>query len=195
MLVRRPRVMGTGAPDVGNRLGLLSRMSGVDATSLPAAFVAYYDELLTHVSRKVSCPTVARDIVHEAYLRIAKVDPGQKVDNPRAFLHRIVGNLAIDYLRRETRRKSFISPTPPSDAVSDDLPSAEATLAAKQRVAQLQAIVDELPPRCREVFVMRKFEDMDHDEIAARLGISRNMVTTHIRNALLYCARRLSDQD
>ena len=133
--------------------------------------------------------------MQEAYLRVARAYPGRKVDNPRAFLHRIVGNLAIDQLRRETRQRSFMSSEPLSVAVSAELPSAEAAVAAKQRLARLLEIIEELPPRCREVFVMRKLEDLDHEEISARLGISRNMVSTHIRNAVLYCARRLREQD
>ena len=170
-------------------------MLGANATSLPVAFEEHYDELLTHVSRKVGCPATARDIMQEAYLRVARAYPGRKVDNPRAFLHRIVGNLAIDQLRRETRQRSFLSSEPLSVAVSAELPSAEAAVAAKQRLARLLEIIEELPPRCREVFVMRKLEDLDHEEISARLGISRNMVSTHIRNAVLYCARRLREQD
>lgn len=44
--------------------------------------------------------------------------------------------------------------------------------------------INNLPPRCREVFVLRRFHDLSPDDIAKRLGISRNMVEKHLRSAL-----------
>jgi RNA polymerase sigma factor (sigma-70 family) len=41
-----------------------------------------------------------------------------------------------------------------------------------------------LPPRRREAFVLNKFEGMSYDEIAARQGVSRNTVISHIVIAL-----------
>jgi RNA polymerase sigma-70 factor (ECF subfamily) len=50
-----------------------------------------------------------------------------------------------------------------------------------------------LSPRCREVFMLGKFEGLSLAEIAARLNISRNTVVTHMVNALAAIEREMSD--
>lgn len=164
-------------------------------TMLLAAFEAHYEELMAFVRRKVRCPAMAADIVQETFVRVASSDAPAPVENPRAFLYRVAGNLAIDHLRREQRRATFMADGQAAEDVADGQPGAERAVAAKQRVVRLIAIVDELPPKCREVFVLRRFEDLSQAEIATRLGISRNMVEKHLRKALLHCALCLEDDD
>ena len=48
----------------------------------------------------------------------------------------------------------------------------------------IEASVQELPERCREVFRLRYYEELSHKEIAERLGISVRTVEAHIYNAL-----------
>jgi RNA polymerase sigma factor (sigma-70 family) len=69
--------------------------------------------------------------------------------------------------------------------------SPERIALARERLALLAAAMDELPPRCREVFVLRQVEQLDQAEIARRLCISRNMVEKHLRKALLHCRARV----
>src|SRR5690606_5475397 len=108
--------------------------------------------------------------------------PGD-VANPRAFLYRVAGNLAIDHLRREQARAKYVTSGTVPEATPDATPSAEAALDARQRLALLMRAVDELPPRCRQVFVMRKIDGLSQAAISAALGIGRNMVEKHLRKA------------
>lgn len=159
------------------------------------AVVKYYEELRAFIRRKVGCPAAAADILQETYIRAATAQTEGHVDNPRAYLYRVAGNLAADYLRRHRVHDTLFDAEATPDAVADREPDAERSLTAKQRLIRLKHAVAELPPRCRTVFVMRRFEDIEQDEIARRLGISRNMVEKHLRHALSYCAKRLSDAD
>ncbi len=47
--------------------------------------------------------------------------------------------------------------------------------------------IEALPKRCQQVFVLSRLHGHPNGEIAARLGISRNMVEKHIIKALLHC--------
>jgi RNA polymerase sigma factor (sigma-70 family) len=78
-----------------------------------------------------------------------------------------------------------------ADAV-DGLAVPERQLIARQELRRLALAIDELPPRCREVFLLSRFESMANGEIAIRLGISRNMVEKHLIKALLHCRARQS---
>lgn len=174
-------------------------MGGSSSETLRAAVESHYDELVAFVQRKVSCPALAADIVQETCARlVSRRAAATSVANPRAFLYRIASNLVIDHLRQERSRARYVRPVSPSDDiadVADAIPSAESALEAKRRLTRLVRAVDELPPRCREVFMLRKFEGLEQAEVASTLGISRNMVEKHLRKALLHCAARLEEHD
>lgn len=161
--------------------------------SLLAAAVRHYDELRAFITRKIECPALASDILQEVCEKAARGPCDTEVINPRAYLYRVAANLTVDKIRQRGSREV------PADVGAlnavDPMPDVERSLAAKQRLALLRQIVDELPPKCRTVFVMRRFDDVPQDEIARRLGISRNMVEKHLRHALDHCARRLAELD
>ena len=62
---------------------------------------------------------------------------------------------------------------------------------ARERLAILIDAVNDLPPRCREVFLLSRFDALTNGQIADRLGITRNMVEKHIIKAMVHCRRRL----
>ena len=165
------------------------------ARPLVAALQTHYEELLAFVRRKVRCPALAADIVQETYIRVASGSSAAAIENPRAFLYRVAGNLAIDHARQERARAKYVTAEPLPEDVPDARPAADAAIDARQRLAILTRAVDELPPRCRQVFVLRKFEGLDQAEIARTLGISRNMVEKHLRKAFLHCAMRLRQDE
>lgn len=157
-------------------------------------FEGYYGELVSHFTRKLRSPSLASEIIHETYLRASTIRSTFHIDNPRAYLYRMATNLATDLFRRDEIRSTYISSEPLHELLRYQAPSADTMLADKERLALLLRSMDELSPRCREVLILRKFEELDTREIARRLGISISMVEKHLRKALLHCRNRL-DQD
>jgi len=152
----------------------------------------YRDDLQRFVRQRVNSDEDARDIVQEAITRLASEYRRCQVQNPRALWYRIAGNLAIDYLRRHQSLPEQSTQAP--DEIASQI-APEQGLAAQQKLALLQQIVQELPPRCREVFELRKFHDYDQQQIAERLDISRRMVEKHLQKALQHCRQRLQELD
>lgn len=152
---------------------------------------ACYGELLRFARRRLGGAHAADDLVQEACLRFTRVD-GSSIASPRAFLYRILANLVLDHQRRQIRQP--VDDLDFTDA-ADASPDAETALIWRERLAILSRAVEELPPRCRECFVLRRFDDLSQDEIARRMGISRNMVEKHLRAATLHCAKRLREAD
>ncbi|AEG01242.1 RNA polymerase sigma factor [Methylomonas methanica] len=147
----------------------------------------YDEELRRVIFRRCGCIDMAADIVQETYQRMLSGGLWQQADNPRALLHRIAANLATDYQRRNAVRDKYLDHT---DTLPDWIAEADNTqpdriLANREHLEQLAVKVNQLPPKCRTVFLMRKIDELSHAEIAERLGISRNMVEKHLRNALL----------
>jgi RNA polymerase sigma factor (sigma-70 family) len=129
----------------------------------------------------------AADLLQETFARALRHNQFEAVDNPSAYLRQTASNLATDYTRRRKMEfKYVVFDDVPHDAPSEEA-SAEQLIEADQRAQMLNMAVETLPPRCREVFVMRMHEDVPQDEIANRLGISRNMVDRHLRIAIERC--------
>ncbi|MFG1181953.1 RNA polymerase sigma factor [Xanthobacter versatilis] len=157
------------------------------------AFARHYDELLRHVARRIGNPAAANDVVQDTFLRVHACAPTAEIASPAAYLFRVADNIAIDHLRHEAVRSRVVSADAECEGVAAPDPSPEHALDYKQRLRALDAAVAELPPKCREVFLLHKFDGLSHGEIAERLGISRSMVEKHVMKALVHCRDRLAD--
>jgi RNA polymerase sigma factor (sigma-70 family) len=131
------------------------------------------------------------DVVQESYLRIWKARALHPIDSAKAFLFRVARNLALDTLRHE--RRSPIAAVTDLDRlfVLDDKPDAAAQAARQQEIALLVEVIDELPPRCREIFILRKLQGVPQKDIAARLGLSEQTVQVQAARGLRRVAENL----
>jgi RNA polymerase sigma-70 factor (ECF subfamily) len=171
--------------------------------SVNAVLARYYQELLNYFARAARGRDNAADLVHEAYARVLTLErSGQAIAQPRALLYRTVRNLLVDQHRRSVVRapqqQGAIDEEPLPDVAELAAPAAlgpEARLAASQGVAALLATIDALPLRCREAFILHRFDGLSHAEVAERMGISRKMVEQHIQRAMQACRRCRDGQD
>lgn len=168
-------------------------MTESDSLRLTHVLESHYDELKAFLIQKVGCPSIAEDILHETWLKAATRVSTSPVKYPRAFLYQIAKNLVVDWIRKEQTHSRNIAQNELSDTLAINEVSEDSRLIGRERLTALQRAIDELPPRCRQVFVLRKFELLKQNEIAAHLGISRNMVEKHLRKALHHCLKRVNE--
>lgn len=166
-------------------------MNGSDA----ALVAHHHDPLCRYVRSLVESPAAAADIVQETWARAIPSLREGKVGNVRAFLYRIARNLVVDGVRDRSKWSRWTVEDDLSALIADDAPSAEQALLARDRLRILLELVESLPPRCREVFALRKIDGLHQAEIAERLGITRGAVEKHLRHALLVLASRLGEID
>lgn len=131
----------------------------------------------------------AEDVLQEAYLRLAHTTA--PIRNPQGFLRQVVSNLATDYLRAGARQTERHAAWHSALEMPDPAPPIESVIFSRAKVAFLMKAIGELPPRCRAVFVLHKFEELSYAEVAQRLGISESTVLKHMVRALAHCKRRL----
>lgn len=162
----------------------------------------YYQELLNFCSRTVRNRDAAADVVQETYARVLAVQhSGQAVPEPRALLYRTARNLQIDQHRRSEVRGEALHPDAEAAAAElDNLAASQAfepdvAASSTQGVNALLAAIDALPLRCREAFILHKFDGLPHSEVAEQMGISRKMVEQHIKLAMDACRRCKDTQD
>jgi RNA polymerase sigma factor (sigma-70 family) len=127
------------------------------------------------------------DLIQETYLRVYALPDYDQVNSPRALLFKIAHNLCIERARRRKSQATdsmgdlsevnVYSPEAPADIQLDD----------RRRFESFCAAVDQLPPLCRRVFVLRKVYRLSHDEIAEVLGVSHSTIEKHVAKGLVRC--------
>lgn len=165
-------------------------------STLIASFEAHYDELIRFLTRRTGSVERAADVAQDTYLRLAaNGEPRPEIDNPRAYLFRVAGNLAIDTLRKEGRMAARSAPEHHAATVTDPLASPETTLLARERLRLLDETLTALRPNARRALLMSRVEGLTFARIAAELGVSESMVAKYIAQALRACRDRLRQLD
>lgn len=165
-------------------------MSDSKFHSIRELFARSHRDLLRLLVRRVG-PADAPDLLQETFLRVMHREAETIVD-PGAYLRRTAVNLAMDFSRRRRLETKLFVPEDAAPEAPAQEASAEQSLEAGRRAELLAQAIATLPPKCREVFVMRMHEELPQDEIARRLGISRNMVDRHLRIAIRRCRQAVS---
>lgn len=160
--------------------------------SLISAFQTHYDELLRFLTRRLGNVAWAEDVVQETYLRLASVQEATAaIKDPRAYLFRVAGNLAIDAIRKNDRIGRMTAPEESAAALADPLGSPETVLGDRQRLARLDQALAQLPPNAARALLMSRVDGLTFAQIAGRLGVSESMVAKYMTQALRACRDHL----
>ena len=166
-------------------------------STLIATYLERRTDLVRFFTLRLRSTSAAEDLVQEIYVRLAGVETAGDIQNPSAYLYRLGSNLMLDRLRGQRRtahRDAAWLDTQTTRLGTHEIapePSAEAAVAARQRLAQLSQALTELGPQTQRVFRMHKFEGLSHPEVAKELGISRSAVEKHMMQALKHLLARL----
>lgn len=154
-----------------------------DLTSNLAAL--YADEqgrLQRFLMRQGISRATAADIVQDAFLRLLGT-PREDIRDLRSYLFRTTRNLTVDRARQR-QRNALGNTVELDESIVDPAPLADAMLISRQEFQALHAALADLPPRCREVLILHKFESLSYAQIADRLGIAKNSVAAHMVKAI-----------
>ncbi|MGH7528814.1 MAG: sigma-70 family RNA polymerase sigma factor [Gemmatimonadales bacterium] len=123
-----------------------------------SAFAAYYGGLSDYVLRFVGSAEVAEELVQDLFLHLWDTrGPGDALRLTRPYLFASARNRALKYLRHRGVAEAWIARMEREDAPSADTPE-DRCLQRELRDAVQRAIA-ELPPRCREVFLLRRRQE------------------------------------
>ena len=171
-----------------------------EALALPHTDAAY--NLALRLTRQAEA---AEDVVHDAFLRALTGFDGFRGGDGRAWILTIVRHRALDWLREQKRKGTVSLRLVSADDADEDLDweppdldqeDPEQTLIRKGEAAGLHALIDALPPRLREVLVLREMEDLSYRQIAEVTAAPIGSVMSRLaraRTQLGEAWRRLQD--
>ena len=169
----------------------LGQLRTGDRSAMRAIFDQQYQPVCQAIFRFVQDPGLSEDLAQEVFVRFWEKRESIQVDsNLPAYLRRMAVNEALAYLRKKTRYQADELPThlPGQQAAAADEQLATAELSQRITVA-----INALPPRCRAVFQLSRFEEKTYQEIADTLDISIKTVENQMGKALRIMREKLGD--
>ncbi|MEO7206158.1 MAG: sigma-70 family RNA polymerase sigma factor [Steroidobacteraceae bacterium] len=171
----KPQQEAEPVPDSGE-----SRSSVVERL-----FREHNEALIRFLRGRVGSHNEALEVAQEAYVRLLSLDQPGAVSYLRAFLFKTAVNIAIDRRRRHQNFDKIAGRQLFTELTETRTP--ERQLSGEQTLRHLGVLIENMPPKCRESFVMNQIQGLDAATIALRLGITDSMVRKYVVRALLHC--------
>ena len=144
-------------------------------------YLAMRPALLNYVRHLLRNMAEAEDVVQVAFMKLfAARSNAVEIDNMRAWLYRVVHNLAIDQLRKQTQQEQFSKLWPFGAAPYRGGPDAEKTLIEQQTIADILSRLNAREKYC----LLLRAEGLTYDEIASVVEISSKAVSVYLVRAL-----------
>ncbi len=141
----------------------------------------YFKRLLIESDKYVKDIYVAEEVVQDVFLKIwERSDDLTQIQSIKSYLYRSVINASINYVNRqknlELHHQKIV------DEFTED--QADQLDEENELIVLLYDEIEKLPPKCKEIFKMNRFERLKYREIALKLDLSEKTVENHIGNAL-----------
>lgn len=143
--------------------------------------------LLSRVRNNADVP----DLVQEVYLRMLRIPDHDAIRSPEAYLFTVAQHVAHQHA---IRRSSVMPPAELQEMLVKlaELPADPASeLSAEQSLRELEHALERLSPSERATFLYHRRDGLTLQEIATRLGVSRQMIKKYLAKAIVELRKRL----
>jgi RNA polymerase sigma-70 factor, ECF subfamily len=168
---------------------LVARAAAGDGVCFDQLVERYHRQIANFVFRMVGNYETALDLTQEVFIKVysslGRYNPEFKFST---WIYKIASNTAIDYLRKQS-----VSVSPLYMVSGDDEefelpipakgPNPERALERTERSAQIEEAISKLPPRYRELIVLRHVSELSYDEIAEVTALPLGTVKNRIFRA------------
>ena len=164
----------------------------------PQDFRKLYDAtmpLLFKVAyRIVNDEEAAEDLVHDSYIKAnEKQAVFPSLDDAKYWLIRVVKNASLNYAKRKVREANAYHKALYEGR--QQMESGETDLLKAETIAKARQALDQLPPKLKEVLVLREYGGMNYKEIGKVLGITEGNVKVRVFRAREQLLKLLGEED
>jgi RNA polymerase sigma-70 factor, ECF subfamily len=170
---------------------LLQQLAQGRQSAFRSIYDKYYRYLVVTAYQYLRDNDLARDTAQEVFADLWR----RRQELPdlislKAYLRRSVCNKALDILRH---RKRWQTDAEIPEIVSN-LNRADELAETLELTQAIQLAISELPEKCRAVFLLSRYEQQSHKEIATELDISSKTIENQMTKALKHLRMRLEEQ-
>ena len=144
--------------------------------------------------RIVNDEEAAEDLVHDSFIKANEKElVFPSLDDAKFWLIRVVKNASLNYAKRKVREakayhKALFEGRP-------EMESGETELLKKETVEKAKEALEKLPPKLKEVLVLREYGGMNYKEIGKALGITEGNVKVRVFRAREQLLKYIGEED
>ena len=184
---------------IRNNKQLLELLEDGDEASFKVVYNQFYSRLFYFVSEYIPNKDLVENILQDTFLTLWEKKSKLQTDtNLNAYLYTVAKNNSLKKLRDQRYRQALFQSAPLSDfelelqaGALDKLDTSEILFSEIEQI--VQKTLDTLPPQCKLVFELSRFQHRKNTEIAEALHISPKTVEGHMTKAIKAIRMSLKD--
>jgi RNA polymerase sigma factor (sigma-70 family) len=131
------------------------------------------------------------DVIQEAYSRLASLESIEHIGSGRAYLFQTTRNIVLEQVRR-SKIVRIDNVTDFGDlGLVDETPPLDRVVGGARELQRVQRLIEQLPFKCRRIFVLRRIHGVSQRDIARDLGISESAVEKQASRGLKLILRAM----
>lgn len=158
-----------------------------DSRSFEVFYKKYFTALCLFANSRVRDSELGREVVQEVFLSLWKNREKLVIhESAKSYLYRAVINRIINHFKHQKVEAAYLESLEKDRTESNQADQFELE-------EKLFRLIDDLPPRRKEVFTLSRFEGLRYKEIAGRLNISLKTVEGQMSQALKFLEENLQE--
>ena len=177
---------------------IIKSLVGGNEKAFELLFKSYFRKLCIYANHYLHNMEEAENIVKDSFVSIWEKREKLSIRISLAgYLYTTVRNHAVNHLQRERKKNAFLNyafedfEKEYEFLMINDYPVANLIL--QDIDEKIRKVVDTLPPQCREIFILSRFEMLSHEEISLQTGITVATIKAQIVRALAKLRVELAD--
>ncbi|WGV20943.1 sigma-70 family RNA polymerase sigma factor [Pseudomonas putida] len=160
-------------------------MSTLDHSALHQLYSENNGWLKSWLRSRLGNASDASDLAHDTFLRVMTARNQAPIREPRSYLSAIARALLIDKVRRRAIEQAYLQALALRPEPVDVSP--EIRLSILEMLVSIDALLDELGPRTRDIFLAVQLEGLTYAAVAERFDVSVTTVKNHLIRAMTHC--------
>lgn len=151
---------------------LVKRFINGDESAFNRIIINYQKKIYWHARRMTNNHLDADDIVQEVLLVLyKKLKTFEFKSSLYTWIYKITATRSLNYIKKRNLRKFFSTDEKEAQIIKDDKNIIE-NFEAKEKLNKINELLMKIPPKQREVFILRNYENLSYEEISKITGRS-----------------------
>lgn len=160
-----------------------------DLEEFTRLFKQFYEPLYFFAGRFVWDKASAENIVQDFFVKLwERRDSLEITTSLKSYMYTSIKNLSLNFIKKE----NHFSAIEEEETVLENQKNPVEILEENELGESIHKAISELPDKCREIFMMCRFDDLSYQEIAEIQNISVNTVKTQLQRAMKILSNKLS---